>query len=125
MHSPVVQAEFDGVTRDGREMIIRVAIGDAYEITTKSGGIDAGFYIDIEPLMDRRKQGGTDSLMAMCFSIELVRKTLVVFVAHGGSLFARGTRNPIDLQSPWFESVDGMIRSEFLQPGPAQPEKVD
>ncbi len=125
MRIPVVQAEFDGVTRDGREIIIRVAIGDAHDITTKSGAIDVGFYIDVEPLMDRRKQGGTDSLMAMCFSIELVRKTLVTFVAHGGSLFARETRCPIDLQSPWFESVGGMIRSEFLMPDPAQPEKVE
>lgn len=125
MHSPVVQAEFDGVTRDGREMIIRVAIGDAYEIATKSGGIDAGFYIDIEPLMDRRKQSGTDSLMAMCFSIELVRKALATFVAHGGSLFARHTRCPIDLQSPWFESVGSIIRSEFLQTHPLPSEKVE
>lgn len=125
MRIPVVQAEFDGVTRDGREIVIRVAIGDAYEITTKSGDIDVGFYIDIAPLMDRRKQGGTDSLMAMCFSIELVRKALVTFVAHGGSLFARDTRCPIDLQSPWFESVGSIISSEFLQPGPAQPEKVE
>lgn len=122
MHTPVIQAEFDGVTRDGHEIVIRVAIGDAYEVATKNGDTDVGFYIDIEPLMDRRKQGGTDSLMAMCFSIELVRKALITFVANGGAVFARETRYPIDLQSPWFESVGGIIRTEFLQPDSAQSE---
>lgn len=40
-------------------------------------------------------------------------------VAHGGSVYFRGTRFPIDLESYWFEPVEGMLlRPEFLLPGP-------
>jgi hypothetical protein len=118
MQSPVAQAEFDAVTRDGKEIVVTVAIGDLHDIPTESGDTCVGFYIEIEPLMQRRRQGGTDSLMAMCFSIQMVRKALLIFVAHGGSLYFRGTRSPIDLQSPWFESIGGLIRSEYLRPDP-------
>jgi len=117
MHSPVVQAEFDAVTSDGREIVVKIAIGDQHDIPS-NGGMDIGFYIEIDPIMDRRRQGGTDSLTAMCFSLQLVRKALTVFVAHGGSLFLRHSRYPIDLQSPWFESLGGLIRSEYLQSKP-------
>lgn len=122
MHSPVVQTEFDAVTRGGQEIVVTVTIGDLHDISPNS---DVGFYIEVEPLMKRRRQGGTDSFMAMCFSIQLVRKALTVFVSHGGSLFMRGSRHPIDLQSPWFESVGGLIRPEYQQPGPAPPQTED
>ena len=119
MQSPVAQTEFDAVTRDGQEIVVRVLIGDAHDIPVKSGPPDVGFYIEVEPLMERKRQGGTDSFMAMCFSIELVRKALLIFVAHGGSLYLRGTRSPIDLQSKWFESLGHLIRPEYLQPDPS------
>lgn len=118
MRSPVVQTEFDAVTRDGREIVISVAIGEQHSVPVESGETDVGYYVEVEPLMKRRSQVGTDSFMAMCFSIHLVRKALVIFVAHGGSVFFRGSRCPIDLQSPSFESVGGLIRSEHLAPDP-------
>ncbi|MCU0720066.1 MAG: hypothetical protein MUC83_10215 [Pirellula sp.] len=122
MESPLVQAKFDAVTRDGHEFVVTVAIGDRQDLNTKSGEIDVVFYIEVEPLMERRTQCGTDSLTAMCFSIQLVRKALMTFVAHGGSLFCPGTRFPIDLQSPYFESIGGLIRPQYLQRLPAAKE---
>ena len=119
MDSPVAQAEFDAVTRDGREIVVQVSIGDQHDMPSKHG-TDVGFYVEVEPLMQRRRQGGTDSFMAICLSIQMVRKALMIFVAHGGSLFFRGTRCPIDLQSPWFESFGGLIRDEYLRPDPTQ-----
>ena len=121
MDSPVVQAEFDAVTSDGRAIVVKIAIGDQHDIPS-NGGPDVGFYVEVDPIMDRKRQGGTDSLTAMCFSLQLVRKALVVFVAHGGSLFLRDTRSPIDLQSPWFESLGGLIRPEYLQSNPSSPD---
>ena len=122
MHNPVVQAEFDGVARDGREFVIRVAIGDKRDLPTTSGDPDVGFYIEVEPLMARKfLQGGTDTLMAMCFCIQGLRKVLKLFVAHGGSVYGRGTRYPVDLDSYWFEPVGddvGLLRAEFLLPSP-------
>jgi hypothetical protein len=119
MHNPVVQAEFDGVARDGREFVIRVAIGDK-----RSSGDDVSFYVEVEPLIARRyPQGGTDTLMAMCFCIQGVRRVLKMFVAHGGSVYGRGTRSPVDLDSYWFEPVgdDKTLRAEFLLPSPKEP----
>lgn len=122
MHSPIVQTRFDAVTRDGREIVINVAIGDQHSVPVKSGDTDVGFYIEVEPLMERRRQVGTDSFMAMCYSIQLVRKALTIFVAHGGSVWFRASRCPIDLQSPFFEPVGGLIRPEYLAPDP-RPKK--
>lgn len=119
MQCPVVQTEFDAVTREGREFVVRVAIGDPHDTPTGDGALDIGLYVEVDPLMDRRRQCGTDSFMAMCFSIQLVRRALTVFVAHGGMLFKRGSRAPIDLQSPWFEPLDGLIRTEYVQTDPA------
>jgi hypothetical protein len=53
--------------------------------------------------------------MAMCFGIELVRNALKIFVAHGGSVYFRQTRSPIDLESPSFQALGGLLRSEFEQ----------
>jgi hypothetical protein len=117
----MIQAEFDGITRDGRDIVIRVAIGEPHDIPTASGDTDAGFYVDVEPLMERRTQVGTDSFMAMCFAIELVRKALKIFVAHGGSVYFRRTRSPIDLKSYCFEVVGGLLRPEFLEAGQTPP----
>jgi len=125
MQCPVVRTEFDAVTREGREFVVRVAIGDPHEIPTKDGAIDNGFYVEVDPLMDSRRQCGTDSFMAMCFSIQLVRRALTVFVAHGGLLFKRGSRAPIDLQSPWFEPHDGLIHSEYLQTDPVSKKSTE
>jgi hypothetical protein len=125
MQCPIVQTEFDAVTRDGREFVVKVAIGDPHDFPTSSGAIDVGFYVEVDPLMDRRRQCGSDSFMAMCFSIQLVRRALAVFVAHGGLLFMRGTRAPIDLQSPWFEPLDGLIRSDYLQTDPASKKNTE
>jgi hypothetical protein len=58
--------------------------------------------------------------MAMCFGIQLVRAALKIFVAHGGSVYFRGTREPIDLESPSFQSLGRLLRAEFLLPDPTQ-----
>ena len=120
MKNPVVQAEFDGVTRDGRELVIRVAIGDMRSLPLPSGDADVGFYIEVEPLMARNfVQGGSDTLTAMCFCIHGMRRVLKMFVAHGGSVYGRGTRNPVDLDSYWFEPVGGdLLKADFLLPTP-------
>jgi hypothetical protein len=118
---PVVKCEFDGATRDGREIVIHVSIGDAREFAKKYPGPDPGFYVEVEPLVGRRSSVGTDSFMAMCFGIELVRKALRIFVANGGSVYFRGTRSPIDLESYWFQSLGLLLRPEFLLPDPISP----
>jgi hypothetical protein len=114
MDNPVIVCEFGGVTRDGREIVIRVAIGEPF-VLSSAGDPDPGFFVEVEPLMRRTRSIGTDSFMAMCFGIELVRKALKIFVAHGGAVYFRGTRSPIDLESYWFESLGGLLRKDFLQ----------
>ena len=123
MKNPVVQAEFDGVARDGREFVIRVAIGDMRSLPLPSGDADVGFHIEVEPLMARNfVQGGPDTLTAMCFCIHGMRRVLKMFVAHGGSVYGRGTRCPVDLDSYWFEPLgDNLLRAEFLLPSPKPP----
>ena len=119
MRDPVIQTQFDGVTRDGREIVIRVTIGDPHEVPSEHGDDAlAGFYIELEPLMDRRRSVMPDSFGAMCMAIQWVRLALKIFVAHGGSVYHRGTRTPIDLTSPSFEPVGGFLRPEFLRPDP-------
>jgi hypothetical protein len=120
MRNPVIKCEFDGVTSDGKEIVIHVAIGDAREFAKKYPGPDPGFYVEVEPLMGRRASVGTDSFMAMCFGIELVRNALKIFVAHGGSVYFRRTRSPIDMESPSFQSLGGLLKQEFEQRLPTQ-----
>jgi hypothetical protein len=43
MQRPIVQTEFDAVTRDGQEFVVKVAIGDPHDFPTSSGAIDVGF----------------------------------------------------------------------------------
>ena len=59
MRNPVVKCEFDGVTRDGREIVIHVAIGDAREFAKKYPRRDPGFFVEIEPLVGRKISVGT------------------------------------------------------------------
>jgi hypothetical protein len=123
MRDPVVKCEFDGATRDGKEIVIHVAIGDAHEYAKKYPRPDPGFYVEIEPLLGRKCSVGTDSFMAMCFGIEMVRKALRIFVANGGSVYFRGTRSPIDLESYWFEPLGLPLRPEYLIPDPISPKR--
>jgi hypothetical protein len=111
-----MQTEFDGVTRDGREIVIRVAIGDIHDVTTDHGDPTVGVFIEVEPLMKRRRQQADDSFGAVCFAIELVRAALKIFVAHGGAVYFRNTRAPIDLTSPHFEPIGGLLLPEYQHP---------
>ena len=118
MDSPIAETTFDCVGRDGQSFVLHVRIGDRHDIPTKSGDTDVGFYIELDPLMERRHQGGPDTFTALCFSIRLVRKALKIFTAHGGSVYFVGTRCPIDLDSSWFESLGGLIRDDYLMNAP-------
>ncbi len=122
MRNPLIKCEFDGVTRDGKEIVIQIAVGGAREFAKKYPGPNPGFYVEVEPLMGRRSSIGTDSFMAMCFGIKLVRDVLKVFVANGGSVYFRRTRLPIDLESNSFQALGPLLRSEFLLQHPTEPE---
>ncbi|TWU19739.1 hypothetical protein [Allorhodopirellula heiligendammensis] len=87
-------------------------------IPTDADSSDVGFYIEIDPIMDRRRQAGTDSLSALCSSIELVRKALKIFVAHGGVIHSPGSRLPIDLDDFAFQPQFGLLRPEYLDGDP-------
>jgi hypothetical protein len=118
MREPFIQCEFDGVTRGGRDIVIHIAIGDPEGFAKKNKQSNPGFFVEIEPLVGRRGCVGTDSFMAMCFGIELVRKALKIFVANGGSVYFRRTRSLIDLDSHWFKALGGLLRPEFLNKDP-------
>jgi hypothetical protein len=118
MRDPVIKCEFDGVTRGGRDIVIHVAIGDPKGFAKKHKESDPGFFVEVEPLVGRKRCVGTDSFMAMCFGIELVREALKIFVANGGSVYFRHTRSPIDLESHSFQPLGHFLRPEFLIPDP-------
>lgn len=118
MDNPVAEASFDCEDRDGRQFVMTVAIGDRHKISTDSDSSDVGFYIEIEPIMERRRQAGTDSLSALCCCIELVRKALKIFVAHGGVIHSPGSKLPIDLDDFAFQPLFGLLRPQYVDGNP-------
>src|SRR6056297_1421489 len=107
MENPIAEATFDCVDRDGRQFAMNVAIGDRHASSTEPNAIDVGFYIQIEPIMERRRQYGVDSLSALCCCVHLVRKALKTFVAHDGVIYSPGTKLPIDLDDFAFQPISG------------------
>lgn len=114
MDSIVAETTFDCVDRGGRSFALYVRIGDVHDIPTQSGDHNVGFYVELDPLMKRRLQAAPDSFTALCFCIEMVRKALRIFVAHGGCVYFTGTRSPIDIDSHFFEPHHGLICDEYL-----------
>ena len=96
-----------------------VQIGEPATREDKLGRTEYQFHIAFDPFFTKRIQGGHDTFTAMCFAIELVRKALRVFVAHGGTVFMHGTRSPIDIDDPYFTPICGIINRKFIDGDPA------
>ena len=119
MSQPIAETKFDCVDRHGNAFVAIVQIGEPTTREDKHGRIEHLIHISFEPFIKNRPQGGHDSFTALCFAIELVRKALRVFVAHGGSVFMHGTRSPIDIDDPYFTPICGIIDRKFIDADPA------
>lgn len=120
MPEAIAETKFDCVDRDGNSFVAKVEIGEPKTREDKHGGTEYLIHISFDPFFSRRPQGGQDTFTALCFAIELVRKALRVFVAHGGSVFMYGTRSPIDIDDPYFTPICGIINQKFID-GPPTP----
>jgi len=116
---PIAETKFDCVDRDGNAFVATVRIGDPTTRKDKHGRTEHLFQISFDPFFAERLQGGHDSFTAMCFAIELVRKALRVFVAHGGTVYMHDTRSPIDIDDPYFTPICGIIDRRFINGDPA------
>ena len=123
MTEPIAETKFDCVDRHGNAFVATVQIGDPTTREDAHGRTEHLVYISFDPFIANRPQGGHDSFTAMCFAIELVRKALRVFVAHGGSVFMHGTRSPIEIDDPYFTPICGIIDRKFIdgEPAPGSP----
>jgi hypothetical protein len=119
MLDPIAKSQFDCVDRNGNEFVATVAIGEPSSRDVAHGRTERLFAVSFDPFFAKRQQGGLDSLTALCFAIELVRKALRVFVAHGGSVYMHGTRSPIDIDDPYFTPIGGIIDRKFIDGDPA------
>lgn len=119
MLDPIAESQFDCVDRDGNEFVASVAIGEPSSRDIAHDRTERLFAVSFEPFFTKREQGGHDTLTALCFAIELVRKALRVFTAHGGSVYMHGTRSPIDINDPYFTPICDIIDRRFIDGDPA------
>jgi hypothetical protein len=119
MPEPIAETQFDCIDRDGNAFVATVRIGDPSTHETRTGNTEYCYRVSFDPFFPTRQQRGHDTFTSLCFTIELVRKALRVFVAHGGSVFMRGTRSPIDINDPYFTPICGIIDRRFIDGDPA------
>ena len=119
MHDPIAESKFDCVDRSGNSFVAIVQIGEPSTRDDRSGQTEHLFRVSFDPFFKERVQGGHDTLTAMCFAIELIRKALRVFIAHGGAVYMHGTRSPIDIDDPYFTPICGIIDPKFIDGDPA------
>lgn len=123
VRDPIAESRFDCIDRNGNSFVAIVQIGEPSSREVSSGRLEHLFRVSFAPFFVERVQGGDDTLTAMCFAIELVRKALRVFVAHGGAVYMHGTRSPIDINDPYFTPICGIIDRKFIdgEPAPGSP----
>lgn len=122
MKNIIATTTFDCRDRHGVDFVATVQIGRPVERTTKSGRSCVECPIAFEPLFPETQHGGEDSFQSLCLAIELVRKALRAFVAHGGTVYFRGTRSPIDVSDPSFTPIAEPIHAVYLTDPPSGPD---
>lgn len=118
MNDLVAQTQFDCRDRDGNDFTASLRIGDLQPTVVRDGVTEYKLKISLEPLFPERGYRGSDSFNAICCAIELVRKSLRAFVAHGGTVYFTNSRTPIDIEDYAFTPINEPIAERFLS-GPA------
>jgi hypothetical protein len=116
MNDIIAKASFDCIDQKGNAFVTTVEIGVPKPFETKSGSTDYCCSLAVLPLNVYREKGacGTDSLMALSLAIENTRQILRVFVKLGGLIFFPGTKTPIDVESPTFQTVsEHLVNPQF------------
>ena len=114
MQDIIATTTFECRDKHGVDFVATLEIGRPSERTSSDGTVYVECPIAMEPLFPETKHGGEDSFQSLCLAIELVRKALRAFVAHGGTVYFRGTRSPIDVNEPSFTPIAEPIYAKFL-----------
>ena len=114
MDKVFAKSSFDCCDRDGNEFVAIVQIGVPFEQEDGHGRVHGACPFSLEPLFPEVSIAGGDTFHALCLGIELIRKALRAFTAHDGMVYFRGTRSPVDLNSPSFLPIDEPIFARFL-----------
>ena len=118
METVIAESKFDCRDRNGSEFVATLLIGDPDHNAMPHGHPEGKFSISFEPLFAERTSRGADSFQALCLSIDLVRKALRAFIAHGGTVYYHQTRTPIDLESTSLTPISEPIDRKFLADSP-------
>ena len=122
MQDIIATTTFDCRDRHGVDFFATLKIGRPLERTNTSGTSYFECPIAFEPLFPESRHGGEDSFQSLCIAIDLVRKALRAFVAHGGTVYFHGTRSPIDVNDPSFTPIAEPIRAVYLTDPPDGPD---
>ncbi len=114
MEDVIASTTFDCRDKHGSEFVATLDIGRPQERTSPNGRRHVECPIAFEPLFPETRHAGEDSFQSLCLAIDLVRKALRAFVAHGGTVYFRGTRTPIDVDDPSFSPISEPIRAVYL-----------
>ncbi len=114
MEDVIASTTFDCRDKHGADFVATLDIGRPLERKTANGRRYVECPIAFEPLFPETRHGGEDSFQSLCLAIDLVRKALRAFVAHGGTVYFRGTRTPIDVDDPSFSPISEPIRAVYL-----------
>ena len=109
----IAESKFDCRDRDGSDFVALLQIGRPVELMHNDRPY-AECRVSLEPLFPERGHGGADTFQSLCLAIELIRKALRAFVAHGGSVYYHQTRTPIDIDHPSFVPIAEPIDKRFL-----------
>lgn len=119
MDDVVAESSFDCRDRDGNEFVATVRLGRPIQRVSKGDRSYIACPVSFEPLFPETEHGGEDSFQAICLAIELIRKAVRAFVAHGGAAFFRGTRTPIDAEDSSFCPISEPIYDRFMESSPS------
>lgn len=123
MNDIFAASSFDCCDRDGNVFVAVVQLGQPFEREDRQGRSHGVCPVSLEPLFPETAHEGEDTFSALCLAIELIRKALRAFTAHGGTIYFRGTRSPIDINDPSFCTIAEPIYARFLSPSSADVEE--
>jgi hypothetical protein len=118
MQEIIATTTFDCRDRNGDDFVATLEIGRPLERIATNGNRYFECPIALEPLFPETQHGGEDSFQSLCLAIELVRKALRAFIAHGGTVYFHGTRSPIDVDEASFSPIAEPIRNVYLTDAP-------
>ena len=114
MQDIIATTTFDCRDRNGGDFVATLQIGLPVAQVAANGNRYFECPIALEPLFPEARHGGEDSFQSLCLAIELARKALRAFIAHGGTVCFHGTRSPIDVDDASFAPIAEPIRDLYL-----------